>query len=162
MADIVSRQDRSRMMAGIRGKNTKPEILIRRGLHRLGFRFRLHDQMLPGKPDLVLAKHRAVILVNGCFWHAHGCPLFKYPSTSRSFWKQKLERNRDLDARNVARLRADGWRVLVIWECSIKGRNRLGDENVLSKASTWLYSNRQSGEIRGRMRQRRSSIRQKK
>ena len=85
MAAIVGKQTRSRMMSGIRSRNTRPEMLIRRGLHALGLRYRLHDRQLPGKPDLVLQKHKAVIMVNGCFWHAHNCPLFKLPGTRHNW-----------------------------------------------------------------------------
>ena len=94
MNDVVDSATRSRMMSGIKGKNTKPELMVRSGLHRLGYRFRLHRKDLPGKPDLVFAKHRAVIFVHGCFWHYHDCHLFKMPSTRREFWETKIGRNR--------------------------------------------------------------------
>ena len=110
MADVVSAEVRSRMMAGIRGKNTKPEMIIRRGLHARGFRYLLHDKRLPGKPDLVLPKHRAVIFVNGCFWHGHDCPLFKWPKTRKGFWRTKIARNRENDESAVIALRRSGWR----------------------------------------------------
>ena len=93
MADVVDRKTRSRMMSGIRGKNTRPELLIRKGLHARGFRFRLHDKRLPGKPDLVLPKYSAVIFVHGCFWHGHDCHLFKWPQSRREFWRKKITRN---------------------------------------------------------------------
>lgn len=149
MADIVDRETRSRMMAGIRGKDTRPEMLIRRGLHRLGFRYRLHDGRLPGKPDLVFPKWNAVILVHGCFWHGHDCPLFKWPSTRQDFWRAKISRNREKDAETVAALLARGWRVLVIWECAMKGRGKQPLENVIGKAARWLRSNEREGSIRG-------------
>src|SRR4051812_22955527 len=97
MPDIISKAKRSEMMAGIRGKNTKPEILIRGVLHKAGFRFRLHAKHLPGKPDLVLAKYHAAILVNGCFWHGHDCHLFRWPSTKKEFWRAKILKNRAND-----------------------------------------------------------------
>ena len=149
MADVVDPATRSRMMAGIRGKNTAPEILIRKGLHARGFRFRLHDRSLPGAPDLVLRKHRAVIEVNGCFWHAHDCHLFKWPSGREEFWRAKITSNKDRDARNHARLLEAGWRVLVIWECALKGKTRLAPEQVLEQTAAWLRSGATTGEIGG-------------
>lgn len=121
MADIVDRPTRSRMMSGIRGKNTKPEYVIRRGLHARGFRFRLHARDLPGQPDIVLPKYGAVIEVRGCFWHGHDCPLFKWPKTRIEFWRNKIEATRARDRRNVAALERCGWRVFVVWECEIRG-----------------------------------------
>jgi DNA mismatch endonuclease (patch repair protein) len=120
MADVVSPEVRSRMMSGIRGKDTKPEMIIRRGLHARGFRFRLHDKRLPGRPDLVLPKYRAAILVHGCFWHGHGCHLFKWPKTREQFWRMKIEANQHRDARALELLEAAGWRSFVIWECELR------------------------------------------
>ena len=148
MADIVDKQTRSRMMSGIRNRNTQPEMLIRQGLHALGFRYRIHDRKLPGKPDLVLRKHGAVILVNGCFWHAHNCPLFKLPGTRREWWKQKFARTRQRDREVLRRLEECGFRVLRIWECSFRGPNSQTVEEVVSMAATWIDSNGPSWEIR--------------
>jgi DNA mismatch endonuclease (patch repair protein) len=121
MADVVDKQTRSRMMQGIRGKNTKPEVAVRKGLHALGFRFRLHDASLPGRPDIVIKKHRVAVLVHGCFWHGHeGCRYFKLPSTNPSFWKEKIFSNRQRDARQISDLMASGWRVAVVWECRVR------------------------------------------
>jgi DNA mismatch endonuclease (patch repair protein) len=118
MADIVDAATRSRMMSGIRGKDTQPELRVRRYLHARGFRFRLHAKDLPGKPDLVLPKYRTVIFVHGCFWHQHsGCPDAVMPKSNRAFWKAKLEGNLRRDVDNIAALRRDGWTCLVIWEC---------------------------------------------
>ena len=103
------------MMAGIRGTNTKPEMAIRRGLHALGFRYRLHGPKLPGRPDLVLPRYRAVVFVHGCFWHGHACNLFRWPSTRQDFWREKIEGNRDRDRDTVERLEAAGWEVMVVW-----------------------------------------------
>ena len=97
MVDVVDTATRSRMMAGIRGTNTKPELLLRKGLHAQGFRFRLHSTGLPGKPDIVLPRHHAVVFAHGCFWHGHNCHLFKWPSTRPEFWQAKIERNREVD-----------------------------------------------------------------
>lgn len=124
MPDIVDPAMRSRMMAGIRGRNTKPEILIRSLLHRQGFRFRLHARNLPGKPDMVFPRYRAVIFVHGCFWHGHDCPLFKWPSTRPEFWREKIGRNQNNDNRTRTALITAGWRVGVVWECAIRGAGK--------------------------------------
>ena len=134
--DIVNQATRSRMMARIRGANTKPEMIVRRELHALGFRFRIHVRDLSGRPDIVLAKFKAVVFVNGCFWHAHeGCELFKFPSTRTDFWREKLLANRQRDARNIFQLQEGGWRVATIWECSL---NR--DKLTAKKLANWLPS----------------------
>jgi DNA mismatch endonuclease (patch repair protein) len=149
MADIVDPATRSRMMAGIRGKNTLPEMRIRRGLHRRGFRYRLHSKSLPGKPDLVFPSRHAVIMVHGCFWHGHGCSLFKWPSSRIDFWHQKINRNREKDTENEFALAAERWRVLTIWECALKGRNRLLEDDVLEAATTWLREGTGNMSIQG-------------
>lgn len=136
-------------MAGIRGKNTRPELIIRRGLHALGFRFRLHDRKLPGAPDLVLPRWRAVILVHGCFWHGHDCSLFRWPGTREEFWRTKIGRNRIRDAEVETLLDRAGWRVMKVWECSIKGRGKIGAERVIPLIADWLRSDQRQGEIRG-------------
>ena len=149
MADVVTPDVRSRMMAGIRGKDTKPEIIIRRGLHALGFRFRLHAKDLPGKPDLVLPKWNAVILVNGCFWHGHDCHLFKWPKTRKKFWREKIEGNRKRDKKNIQALEDAGWRVLIIWECALKGKSKHDPGRLLKRASSWLRSGKEKMDMRG-------------
>lgn len=121
MPDIVDPATRSRMMSGIRGRNTKPELVVRRYLHRLGFRFRLHDRRLPGRPDIVLPRYRTVVEVRGCFWHCHGgCRYAARPKSNADFWAAKLRGNVERDARNTAALEEAGWRVLVIWECEVR------------------------------------------
>ena len=121
MTDVVDARTRSRMMSGIRGKDTRPEMLVRRELHRRGFRFRLHDPRLPGRPDLVLPKHSAVIFVHGCYWHRHeGCRFATTPATRREFWLAKFEANVQRDRRDQAALRASGWRIFVVWECALR------------------------------------------
>src|ERR1700685_829962 len=126
------------MMAGIKGINTRPEMLVRLGLHGRGFRYRLHSSDLPGKPDIVLPRYGAVIFVHGCFWHAHACHLFRWPASRPDFWKQKISRNHARD-KEVRKTLADaGWRVLVIWECALKGRERRTPEAVISAASKWI------------------------
>ncbi|MBI4720456.1 MAG: DNA mismatch endonuclease Vsr [Chitinivibrionia bacterium] len=147
MADVVSPEVRSRMMSGIRGKNTKPELAIRSGLHRRGFRFRLHAKGLPGKPDLVFPRFRAVIFVHGCFWHGHACPLFRLPRTRADFWREKIVRNRSNDDRALAALAAGSWRVAVVWECSLRGKGAPGVEQVCDKISAWLRSETRKIEL---------------
>lgn len=150
MPDVVSRARRSEMMSGIRGKNTKPELMIRSALHRAGYRFRLHTKDLPGKPDLVLPKYRAVIFVNGCFWHGHDCHLFKWPGTRKDFWRAKITRNRTIDSRAIETLQQQEWRVLTVWECTLKGKERLDIERIVDEITGWLYSDDTFHEIRGR------------
>jgi len=103
-------------MSGIKGKNTKPELIIRKALFKKGFRFKLHDKSLPGKPDLVLPQYDSVIFIHGCFWHRHDCHLFKWPSTRPEFWKTKINRNVEVDKRNYKVLKKEGWWILTIWE----------------------------------------------
>jgi DNA mismatch endonuclease (patch repair protein) len=150
MADVVSRAVRSRMMAGIRSKNTRPELLIRRELFARGYRYRLHVASLPGKPDLVFPKFRAVIFVHGCFWHRHDCVLFKWPSTNVAFWRTKILRNRFVDRRAFAELKRAGWRVLTIWECAVKGAAPADIERVIRVAARWLDSRSRFSEIQKR------------
>ena len=138
MADIVSKTKRSEMMAGIRGKNTGPERLIRQALFAKGFRFKLHDKSLPGKPDLVLPKYNAVIQINGCFWHGHNCPLFHWPKTRPEFWRNKITGNQLRDQKNHAQLTAMNWRVLTLWECALKGRGRLPLDILIEIIANWL------------------------
>lgn len=121
MADIVDKKTRSRMMAGIKSKDTKPEMLVRRFLHAQGFRYRLHDEKLPGSPDIVLAKYHLAIFVHGCFWHRHpGCRFATTPDQNRRNWIQKFNQNMARDKRQIQFLVGNGWRVLVIWECGLK------------------------------------------
>ncbi|GJH36728.1 DNA mismatch endonuclease Vsr [Paraburkholderia hospita] len=138
MVDIVDAATRSRMMSGIRGRNTKPEILIRSQLHRRGFRFRLDARDLAGRPDIVLPRYRAVIFVHGCFWHGHDCHLFKWPQTRPEFWRDKIGRNRANDAKAQAALLEAGWRVATVWECALRGANRDID-GVLQRLIDWLH-----------------------
>lgn len=131
MADIVSAETRSRMMSAIRGENTKPELVVRRLLHRLGYRFRLHRKDLPGKPDIVLPKHRTVVFVNGCYWHGHkDCHLFRLPRSREAFWSEKIDANRQRDQRNCGALIELGWSVIVIWECAVAKSRQLSVEEL--------------------------------
>ena len=140
------------MMSGIRGKDTKPELIVRSRLHRRGFRYRLHYGDLPGKPDMVFPKYHAVILVNGCFWHGHDCHLFKWPSTRAEFWRAKIKSNQVRDARNIDAYSTRGWRTLVIWECALKGRDRKDPDEVAALAARWLRSKVTTAEIKGKVR----------
>jgi DNA mismatch endonuclease (patch repair protein) len=149
MADVVSPGTRSKMMSGIRGQDTRPELIVRSVLHRAGFRFRLHVRDLPGRPDLVLPKYRAVVFVQGCFWHRHQCHLFKWPATRQAFWKAKLDANRERDLRDRNLLLKQGWRVMEIWECALKGKGRLDEQQLLTALAAWLQSAETSGQIRG-------------
>ena len=152
MADIVDSKTRSRMMSGIRGKNTKAEIEIRKKLFAAGFRYRLHDTKLPGKPDIILPRYKAVIFIHGCFWHAHDCELFKIPSTRPAFWRKKLKGNRKKDEENDKNLKKEGWRILTIWECAFRGAGKNREKQIdviVKKTIQWLNAGRKSKEIRG-------------
>jgi DNA mismatch endonuclease, patch repair protein len=140
MADVHSRSVRSYNMSRIRSKDTQPELLVRRFLFARGFRFRLHDKTLPGKPDLVLRKYRTVVFIHGCFWHGHAnCRYFVMPATRRTWWEKKINGNREKDECRVKQLRAIGWEVEIIWACWLKGDSaevtlkdlvkRLNDDN---------------------------------
>ena len=123
MSDRLNTFQRSHCMSHIRGKDTKPEILIRKGLHARGFRFRLQDKRLPGKPDLVLPKYGVAIMVNGCFWHGHkGCKYATSPKTNMEFWDTKIARNKHRDEVTAAHLEALGWTVITVWECELRGK----------------------------------------
>lgn len=137
------------MMSGIRGKNTKPEMIIRGALHARGFRYVLHDKRLPGKPDLVFPKYRAVIFVHGCFWHGHNCHLFKWPRTRKDFWKRKIERNREIDSLALGSLERIGWRCCSVWECSLKGRLKLDLKQAAIGIDKWLRSSSIRMELAG-------------
>lgn len=126
MADIVDKATRSRMMSGIRGRDTKPELMVRRFLHRLGFRYRLHVRTLPGRPDIVLPKYRSAVFVHGCFWHQHaGCRFAVMPRSNSEFWRTKLNGNVERDAVTARRLSELGWRALTIWECEVENEDAL-------------------------------------
>jgi DNA mismatch endonuclease, patch repair protein len=117
--------DRSANMRAIRSKDMLPELAVRSLVHRMGYRFRLHRSDLPGKPDLVFPSRRKVVFVHGCFWHSHGCKIAHLPKSNKDYWEPKLKRNRARDLQNVEILKADGWRVLVIWECKTRDERKL-------------------------------------
>lgn len=121
MADVMTPEERSRCMAAIKGKDTKPEMIIRRYLFSRGLRFRIHVRKLPGSPDMVLRKYKTVIFIDGCFWHGHdGCRYYRLPKSNIEFWSNKIGRNKERDAHNEAELKSLGWRVLRVWECDIR------------------------------------------
>ena len=136
-------------MARIKGKNTKPEMVLRRALHALGFRYRLHVSGMPGKPDLVLPRYRAAVFIHGCFWHGHDCELFRIPATRSDFWREKLAGNRARDDAALDSLAAMGWRTLVVWECAMRGKSRRSADEIACRMAEWLRSGAARGEIRG-------------
>jgi len=138
MTDIVDKATRSRMMSGIRGKDTRPEVLIRKALHAQGFRYRLHDKSLPGKPDLTFPRYKAVIFIHGCFWHGHPCRYFKVPQTRTDFWLDKINSNRQRDSRQLVQLQQAGWRVLVVWECATRKNETLSKDMLIDCIANWL------------------------
>jgi len=145
MVDVVDKATRSRMMAGIRGKDTKPEVDLRRALHRKGLRYRLHVSGLPGRPDIVLPRHRAAIQVHGCFWHRHQqCVFCTTPASNADFWKPKFRETLKRDKQNLRSLRKLGWRVAIVWECSVKDQ---GADVVAQSIAAWLRSDRSYKEI---------------
>ena len=146
MVDVVNPETRSRMMSAIRGANTKPELNVRRRLHAAGFRYGLHRKDLPGRPDLVMPRHDAVIFVHGCYWHRHpGCRLATTPSTRTDFWTAKFTANQERDRRNIAELRDRGWRVAIVWECEV--RTATDADEAVSELIAWLLSDRDQVEI---------------
>ncbi|MGR6087918.1 MAG: very short patch repair endonuclease [Arcticibacter sp.] len=123
MADVFSKSKRSEIMSRIRGKDTGPEMIIRKALFANGFRYRLHVKNLPGKPDIVLPKYNAVVIVDGCFWHGHkNCKFFRMPKSRISFWRKKIDANRARDVKNRRKLRRLGWNVIKVWECRLSSR----------------------------------------
>ena len=142
MTDVLTPGQRRFNMSRIKGKDTKPEMLIRRGLHALGLRYRLHDRSLPGRPDLVFPKHHTAVFIHGCFWHAHGCALSKLPGTRPDFWRRKLSANVARDKTAVEALQSAGWSVLVIWDCSLRGPTRLAIDDVIDRSNRFIRSSR--------------------
>jgi DNA mismatch endonuclease (patch repair protein) len=125
MPDIYSKQKRSKIMAKISGKETKPEVLVRKFLFGNGLRYRKNVSNLPGKPDIVLPKYKTVIFVNGCFWHGHeNCTAAKLPQTRHEFWRDKIAANVERDKRNIAQLEKEGWKIIVVWQCDLKSKER--------------------------------------
>lgn len=148
MTDIVDRQTRSRMMSGIRGTNTKPELLLRKALHSRGLRYRLHHKKLPGTPDLVFAKHNAVLFVHGCFWHRHrGCKYATSPKTRPEFWSNKFEQNIERDRVAQESLKELGWRIATVWECALKSSPT---SQIAGSVHDWLEGTEEAFIVDGR------------
>lgn len=137
-------------MAAIKSRNTKPELLIRRTLHAAGLRYRLYAKHLPGRPDLVFPRHKAVVFVHGCFWHQHDCHLFKWPATRTEFWREKISRNVANDERAISALLETGWRVATVWECALKGPTRPDFADAMQCLIDWIQSDEKIITIRGR------------
>ncbi len=136
-------------MASVGQKNTGAELAVRHSLHKIGLRYRLHDRNLPGSPDLVFPRYKAVIFVHGCYWHAHGCYRSTKPKTRKKFWNDKFKTNQERDERNIERLVAKGWRVFTVWECAIKGKTAHPLAFVAHEIEHWLGSNEGIGTISG-------------
>jgi len=146
--DSVPRETRSRIMASIRGRDTVPEMLLRSALHARGFRFRVDARDLPGRPDLKLTRHGALIFVNGCFWHGHNCSYFRAPKSNRRFWADKVEGNRARDLRVFEELTALGWRVCVVWECALRApASRRDVEALVDAVAVWIRGRRRFLEL---------------
>lgn len=133
MVDSLTPEQRSAQMSRIRGSNTKLEVLVRKGLHARGLRYRLGGAKLPGRPDIVLPKYRTVVFVHGCFWHGHDCPLYRLPKTRPEFWQAKIDSNKSRDARVQRELRAAGWKVLEFWECEVRGQDQVAIDRTLDR-----------------------------
>lgn len=149
MADIVDPPTRSRMMSGIRGRDTGIELAIRKALFARGLRFRTDVRGMPGRPDIVLPRWRAAVLVHGCFWHAHDCGLCRIPATRPDFWRDKLEGNAARDRRNHDALLAAGWRVAIVWECALRGRGARALTEAADRLTEWIRGQERKLELRG-------------
>ena len=136
--DVLTPEQRQLVMSRIRGKDTKPEMLIRYGLHQRGLRYRLHGADLPGKPDMMFPKYRTVVFVHGCFWHGHGCSLFRWPKARAEFWKTKISSNIERDRKVRVALKIAEWRVIAIWECALRGKYRRALPDVLSDTEAFI------------------------
>ncbi|KAB2783169.1 very short patch repair endonuclease [Brucella anthropi] len=147
MVDRFSKEVRSKIMASITSKNTRPELAIRKGLHRMGFRYSLHSGRFRGHPDLLLPKYKAAIFIHGCYWHGHGCTETKPASSNKEYWGHKINRNRERDKNNQEAILAAGWRFLVIWECSIRRKGKIVLDEVIMQVAMWLKDNSISAEI---------------
>ena len=150
VVDVLTPAQRQLNMSRIRGRDTSPELLLRKALYSCGLRYRLHVRTPPGRPDIVLQRYRAVLQVHGCFWHGHDCPMFKIPATRPEFWKEKIDGNRKRDQRTFRELQQDGWRIATVWECSLRGPARRTADEVARLCHSFLNGNRSDVEISGR------------
>jgi DNA mismatch endonuclease (patch repair protein) len=155
MVDVHTPEQRRLNMSRVRSSNTKPELLVRKGLHARGLRFRLHRRDLPGRPDIVFASRRAAVFVHGCFWHGHDCPLFKVPSTRTDFWVRKISANSKRDAAVLASLKSLSWRTIVIWECALRGPIKLSFDHLLDRTQNFIEGNARADVVSGELRERR-------
>lgn len=149
MTDVHDPATRSRNMAAVRARDTKPELMIRRAVHGAGLRYRLNVRDLPGKPDIVLPRYRAVVFVHGCFWHRHDCDLFRWPESRTEFWREKLDANAARDVKAADALEEAGWRQAVIWECALKGRKKRDFQDTMQRLIAWIRSDEQAITIGG-------------
>lgn len=147
MTDVHDPITRSRNMSAITCRNTHPEIILRKALHKAGFRYSLKNQKFLGRPDIIFPKYKAVIFVHGCFWHHHQCHFFQWPKTNPEFWKEKIKKNENRDQLNQKNLLTSGWRVGVIWECSLKGKTSISIDILIGLITSWLESNKNKIEI---------------
>lgn len=147
MADVLTSEQRRKCMSSVRRKNTSPELVLRSILHKSGLRYRLHRKNLPGTPDIVFPRFKAVLFVHGCYWHSHGCYRSAAPKSRQEFWKKKFDQNKERDARNVDTLLGLGWRVMTVWECALKGKMSLPASEVADAIKNWLSSSEQIGEL---------------
>jgi DNA mismatch endonuclease (patch repair protein) len=138
MTDILTPAQRSRVMSRIRSRDTRLEVWLRKQLFARGFRYRVHVATLPGRPDLVFPKYKAVVFIHGCFWHGHDCHLFRMPGTRTDFWRDKIRSNRERDQRTIAALREIHWRVLELWECSWRGKTRQTPHTLIDQVADWV------------------------
>ncbi|CCW32959.1 Very short patch repair protein [Xenorhabdus nematophila F1] len=145
--DVHDKETRSRNMKAIRNRDTKPELAVRKLLHRNGFRFRISPGKLPGKPDIWMAKWNVAIFINGCFWHMHECEKFRLPNSRQEFWQKKLNSNKIRDRIKIEELKSKGIRILTIWECALTGKGKLSDTILLILFKTWLLSGKTESEI---------------
>lgn len=146
--DVLTPEQRTLNMRMIKGRDTKPEILIRKALHRAGMRYKLHVASIPGRPDIVFPRYRAIVQVNGCFWHGHDCPLFRLPSTRREFWEAKINGNRVRDQATQAAQQEANWRAFVVWECSLKGPGKRPFAEVIAACIEFIRGTERTGEIK--------------
>ncbi|MGD0072939.1 MAG: very short patch repair endonuclease [Candidatus Binataceae bacterium] len=147
--DTVDKATRSRIMSRVGQKDTGAETILRSTLHKAGFRYRLHDRRLPGSPDLVFPRSRAVIFVHGCYWHLHGCYKSTVPKSHRTFWTKKFSANRQRDERNIQLLLERGWRVMIVWECALFGKTAIPAQEVTRRVRAWLHGSKARGQVSG-------------
>ncbi|MDH4428172.1 MAG: very short patch repair endonuclease [Acidovorax sp.] len=149
MTDIVDSATRSRMMSGIRGRDTKIELALRKALHASGLRYRLHYRKLPGRPDMAFIGAKAAVFINGCFWHGHDCPFFRLPASNVEFWRAKIDANRSRDIATLDALHGLGWRTAIVWECAMRGRPANEFSALVGRLKEWIREGCSNLDIRG-------------